>query len=316
METADNIRNGLNDAVSGFTQRSNGVGGNGEFLSTNGMVAKIAFVLAVLVVFILLLKVGLYAVTWLLSPAKSPYVVYGLLSGTRGITVSNADVEILRSNNEDTGMEFTWALWLFIDSNPTYASGDSNPYQHVFSKGISQTATTLTKQKISTDLKSTSYLDAPGLYIKTDKKNSDDGYQQAYLVVRMSKNVTSASESGTNLYEEIEVNNIPIRRWIHVAIRMQNTIMDVYVNGTIVSRKVFSSAVPIQSYGHVYIAQNGGFGGKLSNLRYYDHALSVFGIQQSVWWGPNLSSSSYERTAAGSGQSNFFFANDWYSARY
>jgi hypothetical protein len=61
--------------------------------------------------------------------------------------------------------------------------------------------------------------------------------------------------------------------------RVENTLMDVYVNGTITSTKF--TAVPKQNYNDVQICQNGGFEGNLSNLR-FSHALSAFEINNIV----------------------------------
>ena len=36
--------------------------------------------------------------------------------------------------------------------------------------------------------------------------------------------------------EEVIVNDLPFKKWFHLAIRLENKIMDVYVNGEIVKR--------------------------------------------------------------------------------
>ena len=63
--------------------------------------------------------------------------------------------------------------------------------------------------------------------------------------------------------------------------------MDTYINGTIVNRHNFAS-VPKQNYGDVFVNQNGGFSGFLSNLRYHSYALSGVDIENMVKAGPNL----------------------------
>jgi hypothetical protein len=92
---------------------------------------------------------------------------------------------------------------------------------------------------------------------------------------------------GNDSNNVINIDNIPIRKWVHVAIRMQNLIMDVYVNGVVSSRLILQN-VPKQNYNDVYICQNGGFSGKLSNLRYITYAMNVFEINNVVLSGPNL----------------------------
>jgi len=102
-----------------------------------------------------------------------------------------------------------------------------------------------------------------------------------------------------------------MKKWVHVALRLQNKILDIYVNGVVAERRVFNNT-PKQNFGDVYVAQNGGFIGKLSNLRYYSRALNVFEITAVVNAGPNLS------VAEGSYSSGDvkYLSNMWYSANY
>lgn len=88
----------------------------------------------------------------------------------------------------------------------------------------------------------------------------------------------------------IIVKDIPFKKWVNIIIRLQNRIMDVYVNGVLTGRKDLEY-IPRQNYGPVNICQKGGFNGNLSNLRYYDSALNVFQINQIVSSGPDTSTS-------------------------
>jgi hypothetical protein len=56
----------------------------------------------------------------------------------------------------------------------------------------------------------------------------------------------------------------------------------------------FGAEVPKQNYDDVHVGKNGGFNGSLSNLRYYDYALSAFDINALVNYGPNLTPSSLD----------------------
>jgi hypothetical protein len=58
------------------------------------------------------------------------------------------------------------------------------------------------------------------------------------------------------------------------------------VNGTITKSQELIG-VPKQNYGNVYIGQNNGFSGYISNLWYYDYALGTTEIQDMVVKGPN-----------------------------
>jgi hypothetical protein len=118
---------------------------------------------------------------------------------------------------------------------------------------------------------------------------------------------TNPTSDVTTITEYMDVQNIPIKDvWVNIMIRLQNKIMDIYVNGVITKRLVFNN-VPIQNYDDVWVCQNGGFNGKLSNLRYFNHALNVFEINSIVSSGPNL----YEMTGPHFVQN--YLSNSWYS---
>jgi hypothetical protein len=108
---------------------------------------------------------------------------------------------------------------------------------------------------------------------------------------------------------EVSIDNLPIGKWFHVVIRLQNKTMDCYVNGVITNRISFGDYIPKQNYDNIIYAGNGGFDGSISNLRYYDYALSVFEINSVVYYGPNLKSAS-------SGSNGYFdyLGQTWYSS--
>jgi hypothetical protein len=110
---------------------------------------------------------------------------------------------------------------------------------------------------------------------------------------------------------KIDIAGIPYNKWVNVMIRAQNRILDVYVNGVLTQHKDLGY-VPKQNFGDVYVCQNGGFSGKLSDLRYYAKSLNVFEINGIVGWGPSLSTS-----PSASGQSDTdasYLSYLWYKA--
>jgi hypothetical protein len=141
----------------------------------------------------------------------------------------------------------------------------------------------------------------PGLYLKKET----NGSCTAHIVMNTAS--TNPTSDVTTITEYMDVQNIPIKDvWVNIMIRLQNKIMDIYVNGVITKRLVFNN-VPIQNYDDVWVCQNGGFNGKLSNLRYFNHALNVFEINSIVSSGPNL----YEMTGPHFVQN--YLSNSWYS---
>ncbi len=237
-----------------------GTFGTQEFLESNSLVAKFAFLLLVIFGFVLLLRVGVSVLSYLLKPTESPHLIDGMVDAKQMVVFpqdpsGNGAVTIYRSVNATDGIEFTWSTWIFINSLQTNAG----IYKHVFSKGNSNIGQNGMIEPNN----------APGLYIAPNTN--------ALVVVMNTFNVIN---------EEIVIPDIPINKWVNVIIRCQNTTLDVYINGTI-ARSINLIGVPKQNYGDVYVAMNGGFDGYISNLWYYNYALGTAAIQSLVGSGPN-----------------------------
>jgi len=231
-----------------------------EFLQSNSLVAKLAFLLLVIFGFMILLRVGITLVTWIFNPADSPHLMDGMIDAKQMVIFtqdpsSNGSVTIHRSVNATDGIEFTWSVWIYID-NFQYQEGK---YKHIFHKGNSNLE--------SSGLNFPN--NAPGLYIAPNTN--------ALVVMMNTFNVIN---------EEVVIPDIPLNKWVNVIIRCQNKTLDVYINGTI-TRSVHLIGVPKQNYGDVFVAMNGGFDGNISNLWYYSYALGTSEIQKIAKNGPN-----------------------------
>ena len=86
--------------------------------------------------------------------------------------------------------------------------------------------------------------------------------------------------------QEITIPDIPLNKWVNVIIRCQNKTLDVYING-IITQSILLLGVPKQNYGDVWLCANGGFSGYVSNLWYYNYALTAPQISSLVSKGPN-----------------------------
>jgi len=179
------------------------------------------------------------------SPSSNPFLVKGMIDGTNAKIISQDPsrvdaVPIYRSNNQSTGSEFTWSVWLYIND-----LGTETKYQNVFNKG----------DAIYGSNGISKVNNGPGLYlgnggVTTKMKNN------LHIVMDTNNPRDSAV---------LDIDNIPLRKWVHVAVRLENTILDVYVNGVISGRTVLTN-VPKQNYNDVNICQNGGFSGKCQTL--------------------------------------------------
>jgi len=237
-----------------------------EFLNSNSLVGKVAFLLLVLFAFIILLRIGVAVLGYFFSPATNPKLIDGTVDAKQLIVFpQDPSIEgaktISRSINATDGIEFTWSVWINID-NLTYNSGK---YKCVFYKGNDYATNPNDTEAVGLNFPN----NAPGVYIAPNTNN---------LIIMMNTfNVIN---------EEIVINDIPLNKWFNVIIRCQNNTLDIYINGTITKSHTLHG-VPKQNYGDIYVAPLGGFDGYISNLWYYNYALGTSEISRLVSKGPN-----------------------------
>jgi hypothetical protein len=280
---------GATASFSDFSSK-NIVSGSTEFLESNSWVAKLAFLLMVIIGFVILFRLMISFVTWIFSPSGKVVLVNGLQNGSVSSTISQdpnnkSSITILRSENEKDGIEFTWSVWLYLNGFQ-----DSGSYHHVFNKGNTSTSQPTPNGNFPG---TTTPNNAPGLYINPNY----DGFR----VIMNSFN---------NPYQEvIEVTDLPMTKWINIVIRVQNKNCDIYVNGRLVKRRIMTEVVK-QNYDDVHVSLNGGFSGYLSNLTYYNRSVSVTEIQDIISVGPNLKPVSKALDLTNSAPR--FLSNRWY----
>jgi hypothetical protein len=106
----------------------------------------------------------------------------------------------------------------------------------------------------------------------------------------------------------VEVENIPIGKWVHIAIVVNDNSLEVYVNGNLAKKLPFDGFAPYQNYEDICCFsqrritmkhsivpstdENGldVFGcmkGQLSRLNYFSYALCYAEIQQLMNEGPS-----------------------------
>jgi len=286
-----NITSGLTDTLNKFSSESDVGSASSEFLSSNSIIAKFVFLIFVVIVFMFLANLGIKLIGYFMEPSRDPYLVKGTAPGNANIVIkqdpNNSDsVPIFRSNNQSKGLELTWSVWLFIDDIKVDLPSGSPKFSHIFSKGNR----TFDSNGIAT------VNNAPGVYLS----NTENTIRVYMDTVR-----------DNNQY--IDITNIPLRKWFHLAVRVQNTVLDVYVNGVMSGRKEYSEVLK-QNYEDVLVGHNNGFTGTLSNLVYYSRALNVFELNNILMYGPNITQSSRVPDNSRSGYYSYL-SNLWYYAK-
>jgi Concanavalin A-like lectin/glucanases superfamily len=264
---AQGTGNGVSSPFNQFTSNSY-TNSTKEFFESNSLVAKIAFLLLVLFVFAILLRLGIGILGYLLGPDDSPKLINGMVSAKDMIIIPQdpeeaSAINISRSANATEGIEFTWSVWIYIDD--VYKTGQ---YRCVFYKGNDYSSNP-DNQSHGLNFPN----NAPGLYLAP---NTND------LVVFMN--------TFKVINEQVTIPDIPMKKWVNVMIRCQNTTLDIYINGTI-AKSLKLHGVPKQNYGNVFVAANGGFDGYISNLWYYNYALGTSEINRLVNMGPDTTMS-------------------------
>ena len=287
----------VSEGPSGIQQFSSDkyLSGTREFLESNSIVAKFAFLLLVLLAFVVLLRLGASLLTWIFSTSTNPILIDGMIDAKQMMRIPqdpsvNGSIPILRSTDQTDGLTFTWSVWLYIDD----LQYRDNEYKHVFHKGNDDI--NVTKAPIGMNQPN----NAPGLYIAP--KTND-------LIVVMN--------TFDSINQEVVIPDIPLNKWVNVIIRIdEQHQLDVYINGRLARRHILNG-VPKQNYGDVFVSMNGGFSGYTSSLRYFAEAIGTSQIQSIVDAGPNMtmSSNSMKNSLPNYLSLRWFFsdANDMYN---
>ena len=236
-----------------FSSAANTVSEYTEEVSENESLILVLKVVLVLILLIVLIQIVKYFyVKWDVEQTNSPMLVNGTKNGKNAFVISQDPnhtnyVPIKRSVDQD-GIEFSYALW-FLITDFSYKQGE---WKHIFHKG-----------------NSSSYPNrAPGVWIHPNTN-----------MVRIYMNTMQT------LLEYIDIDNIPLRKWVHMVIVVKNRSLSVYINGLLKIRKELSS-LPRQNYGNVWTNMYGGYEGYLAKLQYFNKALDSIAVDSLVTHGP------------------------------
>jgi hypothetical protein len=286
-----------------------------EFMESNSLVAKFAFILMVFIVLSVAIKLAIIGVSYLLLPSLSPYVLDGTANTEdMAITVTQNPAKkdsifISRSMNEDGGLEYTWSTWFFVNQVPI----NKDKYSRIFSKGGEGTKSNVDGIYYPNN--------APGLYIKfsddittTNPDRQDKGVNISLLaVVDVSGKTSNTVDKKKNLHEQLIATDIPMKNWVNAVIRVTNNVIDLYINGRLAQRKK-TAGVPIQNYGNVNIGEEKSknrFSGYISTIQYFNYSIGSNKIKSILDEGPNMKMIS-NTGAETSGKTLNYLSNSWY----
>lgn len=206
------------------------------------------------------------------SVYAAPMLLDGMKNGKHALVISQdpANPSYIPMPNSDNraGLELTYDFWMLIDSYE-YKKGE---WKHVFHKG-----------------NSSSYPNrAPGIWL-----HPDTNAMRVYM------------NTQDNILEYVDVDNLPLRKWIHVSLVLHDMDLDIFINGYLKKRQKLTS-VPKLNNGDFWVNMFGGFDGYLARIRYYARAIGVDEIAANVLAGPGNSS------CIDTGQVPPYLDDDWW----
>ena len=305
----------------GLSGSSSGSGSGGfglrEFMESNSLVAKFAFILMVFIVFSVAVKLAIIGLSYLMLPTMSPYVLNGT-ANTEDMAMSVSQdpaqkdsVFIARSMNEDGGLEYTWSAWFFVNQVPL----EKGKWSRIFSKGGEGTKSTADGIYYPNN--------APGMYIRfsedinaTNPDRTDKGVNVSLMaVVDVTGKTDSSTDTKKNLHEQLITTDIPMKNWVNAVIRVTNNVIDLYINGRLAQRRK-TPGIPLQNYGKVNIGEDKAkdrFSGYISTIQYFNYSIGANKIKSIVDEGPNMKMI----TSAGGDTSatknvGSYLSNHWY----
>jgi hypothetical protein len=300
----------------GLSSSSGGSFSVGEFMESNSLVAKFAFILMVFIVFSVSVKMAIIGLSYLMLPSTSPFVLDGT-ANTEDMAMNISQdpskpdsVFISRSTNEDGGLEYTWSAWFFINQVPL----KKDRYSRIFSKGGEGT---------KSDEDGIYYPNnAPGMYIRftdsvtdTNPDRTDKGVNVSLLAV---VDVTGKSDNTAvpreNLHERLIATDIPMKNWVNAVIRVTNNVIDMFVNGRLVQRRK-TAGIPLQNYGKVNIGEDKAvnrFSGYISTIQYFNYSIGSNKIKSIVDEGPNMKMITSTGDASSTKNAGSYLSNNWY----
>lgn len=256
---------------------------SGSFIFGNGLIPQILLALiAGIVVFLIFFSIEALVKTYYKYSMSKTVIVANTIMSSQSIVVRqdpsdpNAKM-LLHSDNEFTGVEFTYSFFLFVDP-ATFDT--SNGLKHVFYKGYSTPFPLL----------------GPAVFVRSDENT-----------LRIFMN------SYKSWYSYVDIQNVPVQKWFYVAIVFRANTLEVYINGNLKGRIPMEKTYPYQNYQNLIVfgkstfnsnttlgnklvnlqgveedfKVTGTMAGQLSRFYHYRYALSFAEIQANANMGPS-----------------------------
>jgi hypothetical protein len=175
------------------------------------------------------------------------------------------------SDNELTGAEFTYSFFLWINPASIEGNNPTTTMRHIMHKG----------NPLAYPLM------GPGVFLK-----STTNTLRFYM---------NSSKTWNNY---VEVDNVPMNKWVHIALVLRKDSLEIYINGNLDRKLSLDGATVYQNFGDLHLFSDRtialdrtrtpsiepedsltfdkAFQGRLSNLNYFSYAVSYTEIQALI----------------------------------
>lgn len=186
------------------------------------------------------------------------------------------------SDNERTGAEYSYSFFLWVDPS---SFRQEEGLLHIMHKGHPTPYPLL----------------GPGVFLRSN--------------VNTLRIYMNSSKTWNNY---VEVENIPVKKWLHVVVMARDNSLEVYINGNLTKKLRIDGGTLYQNFGNLFLFNQrplvlnptlipsldgeslrlfGTYSGNLSNLVYFNYALSYTEIQSLVAEGPSTKTESNSQDA-------------------
>ena len=116
--------------------------GTNEFMESNSAISNFAFIILLVVVFMIIMQMGINLIQYIFYPKTDVRLIRGMIDATEEVEIKQDPTSIdskaiYRSNDERGGLEFTYSTWLYVKNITTENDGE---LAHVFHKGEKNSA--------------------------------------------------------------------------------------------------------------------------------------------------------------------------------
>ena len=183
------------------------------------------------------------------------YLTTGVSDASIQEVINASDLAVNSTNSQPTN--FTYSIWIYID-DWNYKYGMVKPI--LLRNGSTNNTNSVTTP---VSINSSSIVPCPFIHLGADSNK---------LVINQAVYPSSGSTSTPTIHDidKVEIDNIPLQKWVNILMSVYGRTLDTYLDGKLVNTHVLTNTAYVgNSTSNVYVTPHGGFSGFRSNLQYF-----------------------------------------------